>query len=533
VIPLREQFVGDVRPALWVLLGAVGFLLLIACANVANLLLARATTRRKEIALRMALGAGRRRVVRQLLAERLLLAGAGGLLGLTLAAWGVGLLIGLNPEALPRVESISLDARALGFTLLVTLLTGVVFGLAPALQTSKVDFHDALKEGGPGAAGGARGRLRGAFVVTQVALSLVRLVGAGLLVKSFWRLSRVDPGFDAHNVLTRRLRLPDAKYREAAQAFAFLDEVARRVGTLPGVRRVSLTTGFPLGRAAENGYRVEGEPEPRRPGEWPVANTQSVDENYHQTLGIALLAGRHFTAGDTADSPPVVIVDDEFVRRHFPEGPPGGALGKRLRFGGEGEPWRAVVGVVRHVRQNGPGQEGHAGIYRPWTQLNPKWAADYARAMDLVVKASGEPTNLIAPIRREVQAADKDQPLGNVRTLEALAERSVAPRRFTLLLVGVFAAVALLLGAVGLYGVLSYVVTQRTREIGIRMALGAQRRDVLRLIAGEGMMLALAGVAVGLVGAFALTRLMRGLLFGVTATDPLTFVSVALLLLAV
>ncbi|HWS52483.1 MAG TPA: ABC transporter permease [Pyrinomonadaceae bacterium] len=534
VRPFLDDYVGDVRPALMMLTVAVGLVLLIACANVANLLLARGAARRREIAVRVALGAGRGRVVRQLLTESLLLSAAGGALGLLLAAWGVAALAGLSPDTLPRSEGLALDARAFGFALLVSVVTGLLFGLAPALQTSRVDLQAALKEGGARVAGGAGGRwLRGSFVVAEVALSLVLLVGAGLLVKSFWRLMRVDPGFDARGVLTLRLRLPDAKYREASQTAAFLGEVARRVRALPGVREVSVTSGFPLGRSSENGYVVEGRPEPRQPGEWPVADVVSADGSYHRALGIALVAGRHFDERDTADSPPVVTVDDEFVRRHFPQAAPAEALGRRVRFGGEGEPWREIVGVTRHVRHNGLDAEGHPGINRPWTQMNPRWMAEYTRAMDLVVKTSGEPAGLVAAVRREVQAVDKDQPLGNVRTLEELLAQSLGPRRFSLWVVGVFAGLALALGAVGLYGVLSYVVAQRTREIGVRLALGAEGRDVLGLVIRHGMALALAGVGVGLVAALALTRLMSGLLYGVSATDPATFAAIALLLLAV
>jgi putative ABC transport system permease protein len=344
---------------------------------------------------------------------------------------------------------------------------------------------------------------------------------------------QVDPGFDSRNVLTMRLRLPDAKYKEAQQSMAFLEEVMRRVETLPGVERVSVTTGFPFGRASQNGYWIEGEPEPRQPGDWAVANVQSVSGDYHRTMSIALVAGRYFDDRDGVDSKHVVIVDDDFVRKHFQDVTPDRALGKRLRFGGEGEPWREIVGVVRHVRQNGLEERGHVGVYRPWTQMNPKWLADYTRAMDLILKTSDEPSSFVAAVRREVQAIDKDQALGNVRTLDDLMTESVAPRRFSLLLLGLFALVALLLGAVGLYGVLSYTVTQRTREIGVRMALGAQRGDVLRLVIKNGMTLALIGVGAGICAAFALTRLMATMLFGVSASDPLTYFSIVLLLLLV
>ncbi|HEX8501478.1 MAG TPA: ABC transporter permease [Pyrinomonadaceae bacterium] len=530
--PLLDDHVGDSRAGLLMLTLAVAILLLIACANVANLLLARAASRRREVALRMALGAGRWRVVRQLLTESLMLAAAGGALGLLLAFWGVDLLVALNPGGLPRLENVALDGRVLGFTLLVTLLTGVAFGLTPALRTAGDDFSGALKEGGPRAAGGGR-RLRAALVVSEVALSLVLLVGAGLLVRSFWRLMQVDPGFDARGVLTFRLRLPDAKYREAAQIAAFMGEAKRRVGGLPNVRSVSLTTGFPFGRADDNSYLLEGQPEPRRPDEWAQANRYSVDEDYHRTLGIMLLAGRHFGAQDAADSPQAVIVDDAFVRRNFPGGSPADALGRRLRFGGDDEPWREIVGVVRHVRQNALEDEGRVQIYRPWTQIGAKWAADFTRAMDVVVKTSDDPATLVAAVKREVQAIDREQPLGNVHTLEELVAQSVAPRRFNLLVLGLFAGVALLLGAVGLYGVLSYAVAQRTREIGIRVALGAGSGDILRLVVGHGMLLALVGVAAGLAGSLALTRLMEGLLYGVSAADPVTYATLTGFLLLV
>jgi putative ABC transport system permease protein len=524
-----DDYVGEARPALLMLMAAVGAVLLIACANVANLLLVRAAARRKEIALRVALGAGRWRVVRQLLTESLLLAAGGGAAGLLFAWWGVGALLRFAPDELPRAENISLDGRALVFTLALTLLTGAAFGLVPALQTSKADLNDAMKGGG---VGGGRW-LRSGLVVTEVALSLVLLVGAGLLLRSFWRLMRVEPGFEARDVLTLRLRLPDAKYTDAGQSAAFLKEVKRRVGELPGVRQVSLATGFPFGRASEHGYLLEGMPEPRRPSDRPDAYVQWVSPEFHQTLGIGLVTGRYIEERDATDSPPVALVDDDFVRRNFPGGSPRDALGKRVHFGGDEEPWCEIVGVVGHVRQSGLDEEGRPGIYRPWTQIRAGMAAGYARAMDLVVKTSVEPTRLVEPIRGEVQSLDRDQPLGNVRTLASLVEQTVAPRRFSMTLAGAFAFVALVLGAVGLYGVLSYTVAQRAREIGIRMALGAQRGDVHRLVISQGMALALGGVAAGVLASLALTRLMSGLLFGVSATDAPTFVLITLLLISV
>jgi putative ABC transport system permease protein len=535
VILFLEDYVGDMREALLVISGAVALVLLIACANVANLLLARAGLRRKEMAIRLAMGAGRFTIVRQLLVESLLLALAGGTIGLLLAVWGVQLLIRLTPDTLPRTESIMIDPIVLGFTVFVTLLTGLIFGLAPALQASKVDLNDALKESGRLASGGASAqRLRKVLVVAEVAVSLVLLVGAGLLLKSFRQLMELDPGFDPRDVLTLRLRLPDAKYREPAQTTGFLKEVSRRVATLPGVRDVSVATSFPLGgRARDDGYWLEGEPEPREPGDWRVASTLSVSEGFHQTLGIDLLTGRYLTERDTAESLPVVLVDDDFVRRHFPNRSLSDALGKRLRHGGDGERWREIVGVVRHVRQSDLEQQGFAQIYRPWTQMNPRSLAEFTRAMDVIVKTSVEPLSLVGPIKAEVQAIDKDQPLGNVQSLESIVERSVAPRRFNLLLLSIFAVIALLLGGVGLYGVMSYAVTQRTREIGIRMALGAQKSDVLKLVIRQGMLLSSIGVLIGLAASFALTRLMKSLLYAVSATDPTTLILISLLLTAV
>lgn len=531
---LMDDYVGGVRPALLMLLVAVLLVLLISCANITNLLLARATVRRKEVALRLALGARRSRIVRQLLTETLLLASVGGILGLLLGFWLVELLLNLRPAGLPRIEHISMDWRVLAFTLLATVLSGALTGLLPAFQLSQSTLSETLKEGAQRSSGSMSGRnWRAALVISEVALSMILLVGAGLLIKSFWRLMQVEMGFDAEKVLTLRLRLPDAKYPDAQKAVSFLNEVSRRVETLHGVQHVSLATGFPFGRSSQNGYWLEGQPEPKMPGEWPVATTHSVGEDYHHALSIKLLAGRYLTEFDTANSPPVVIVDDDFVRRHFPNRLASDALGKRLRFGGEGEPWREIVGVVQHAKQSSLDEVGHPGIYRPWTQMNLQRSGDYLRSMDLLVKTAREPANLIPLIRREVQVIDKDQPLGNVRTLESLVADSVAPRRFSLLVLAVFAVSALALGAVGLYGVLSYLVTQRTREIGIRMALGAQAGDITKLVMNYGIRLALAGITAGILLALALTRLMGSLLFGVGASDPPTFMSVILLLLIV
>jgi predicted permease len=529
---LLDDYVGDSRRALMVVFAAVAFMLMIACANVANLMLARATARRREIALRLALGASRWRVARQLLTESILLALAGGVLGVLLATWGVSLLLKLEPDGLNRLEDVSVDLAALGFTFLVTLIVAVLFGLAPALQSTRTQLIEALKEGGRSLSSGASGRLRGALVATEVALALMLLIGAGLTLKSFSKIISVDPGYDVQNVLTFRLRLPDGKYRESAQTSAFAEAAMARVSSLPGVESVAMSTGFPLGRATYGSYAVEGHPDPQ-PGREPVAIRQDTSPNYHPVLNIPLRAGRLFTAYDTETSPLVVVVDEQFVSQSFPNRPLSDAIGKRVRSNGDSAGWREIVGVVGHVKQNGFDEEGRAQIYRPLEQITPKWKANLMRACDMLVKSSVEPTTLIASIKREIQAIDKDQPIAQVATLESKVDLSVAPQRFTLLLLSLFAMIALSLASAGIYGVMSYVVTQRTQEIGIRMALGARAVDVLKLVLGKGMKLALLGVVIGLAGAFAVTRLMTSLLFGVTPTDTATFVLVPVVLTAV
>jgi putative ABC transport system permease protein len=519
-----DDYVGDNRQVLLVLLAAVTMVLLIACANVANLLLARAAGRGREIALRLALGASRWRIVRQLLTESVLLALTGGALGLLLATWGLELIVKLDPNAMARLDEIKLDGRVLGFTLLISLLTGVIFGSAPAWQTTRMGLQDALKEGGRNSSGGGR-RLRQALVVAEIALSLLLLISAGLLLRSFQQMTQVDPGFEPKNVLTMRLRLPDAKYRESAQTLAFLRQVHERVSALPGVQQASFSHGVPLGGRELNEYQLIGQADDAAQGY--VALDRTISEGYHATLGIRLVQGRYFTAQDNGTSAPVAIVDEAFVRRHFPNG---SALGQQLRFKGDEEPWREIVGVVRNVKHGGLDHAGHIEIYRPFTQTSAHWLADLTRSMDLVVKTATNANSFILPIKKQIQAIDPDQPIANVRTMEEYLARSITPRRFTLTLLGIFAAVALVLSAIGIYGVMSYTVAQRTQEIGIRMALGAQVGDVLTLVLRGGMQWALVGVLFGLIGAFAATRLLRNLLFGVSATDPLTFMGISLLL---
>jgi len=532
MLSLLEDHVGETRPALLLLFAVVVLVLLVACANVANLLLAHATVRRREIAVRMALGASRWRVVRLLLTESALLGLAGGAAGLLLATWGISALRKLGPGTLPRLQEIGLDPRVLCFTLVLTLITAIAFGLTPAWETTKTDVQSTLKQAGRQASGGiASRRVRSGLVIAEIAVSLILLVCAGLLAKSLRQLLAVDAGFDARNVLTLRLRLPDLKYTEPTQTVAFLEEAMRRVQSIPGVQRVAVATGFPLGRGSENGYWIEGQPEPKKTTDWGVAVVHSVSEGYHEALRINLLVGRLFNDRDTADSPQIVMVDEDLVRREFPGQPLEGALGKRLKF--HEEPWREIVGVTRHVKHRRLDEESRGQIYRPWSQITGRWMVEVTRAMDLIVKSSVDPTSLVPRVKREIQAIDKDQPLGNVTTLQSLLDRSLAPRRFNLFLLTTFSSIGLLLGAIGLYGVMSYTVSQRTHEIGLRMALGAQRRDVFKLVLSEGMLLALAGTALGVAGAFALTRLMASLLLGVSPTDLFTYVSISILIIAV
>jgi putative ABC transport system permease protein len=526
LISYKEQVVGNTRPILLLLLGAVGFVLLIACANVANLLLARAAGRRKEMAVRSALGAGRRRVVRQLLTESVLLALVGGGLGLLLALWGINLLVALQPANIPRLAELRVDRGVLMFASALSLLTGVAFGLAPALRATKLDLNDALKEGGKGAdAGGGRQRLRSILIVSEIALSLVLLIGAGLMIKSFWRLNQVEPGFNAENTLTMVVSLPTTRYAEPGRQVAFFRQAVERVGNLPGVDAAGVTTNIPLFGGNSTGFNVEGDP-PYAPGQRPLVEYRSVSPGYFRAMGIPLLRGRTFNEQDGGDAPGVVIINETLARRHFPGEDP---LGKRLGFSGPTD-WREIVGVVRDTRNYGLDEEVKPEAYMPYTQSAPGYLAGSISGMILVARTASDPQGMSAAIKREVQGLDGNLPVYNIKTMEQHLAESTAQRRFNMLLLSAFAGVAVLLAVFGLYGVMSYMVSQRTREIGLRMALGAQARDILGMAVRQGVVLILIGIGVGLAGALALTRVMSGLLYGVDATDPATFAAIVLLL---
>jgi putative ABC transport system permease protein len=518
----RELVVGDIRQALWILMGIVGLVLLIACANVANLLLARAADRQKEMAIRTALGAGRWRVIRQLLTESALLSVAGGAIGLLLAWWGVSALVKVNEAQIPRASEVGLDWRVLAFTLGVALLTGIIFGLVPALQASKADLHETLKEGGRTGSSGARGWVRGTLVVLEMALALVVLVSAGLLIRSFWRLQQVNPGFVPQNVLAMSVTLPMTKYREPVQRANFFKELLQQIRTLSGVRSAGACSILPLsGNNSSGSFRIEGRDVPQGQS-LPHGDRWAATTDYFSTMKIPIVRGRFFDDRDTMESQPVAIIDETMQRKYWPNEDP---VGKRISFqGGQQNPiWREIVGIVGHVKHRALEGESRVQYYIPHTQMQ-------AGNLNLVVRTDADPTSLAGVVRGAISGMDKDLPVYRVQTLEQYVIDSMAQRRFALTLLGIFALVALALASVGLYGVLSYSVTQRSHEIGIRMALGARAADVLRLVIGQGMLLALAGVALGIVGAFLLTRLMANLLFGVKASDPLTFVAIALLL---
>ena len=526
--PLLEDVVGDLKPTLLLLMGAVGFVLLIACANVANLLLARSATRGQEMAVRLALGAGRARLVRQLLTESILLALAGGVGGLLLGMSGVRLLLPFVPSSLPRLSSVHLDVRTLAFTVLASLLTGVVFGVAPAFQSAQSNVNETLRESGRTGTSARQQRLRNGFVIAEIALAVVVLTGAGLALKSFWRLHAVDPGFKSEGVLTLRLLLPFTTHPKSSQRATFFRQVLEHIRALPGVAaagavsRIPMTLGNPSGTiTAENSDAAPNAPQVNTEMRWS-------SPGYFQTLGIALLRGRDFNDGDVEGMPSVAVVDESFVRRFYPNDDP---IGKRIKRGGpkSDRPWKTIVGVVRSVRSQRLDATSLPQVYFPVFQ-----EADEMYNLSFAVRASGgEPLALAPGVRAAVLDVDHNQPVFDIKPLSEVVADSIALRRLALLLLCVSAIVAMLLAAAGTYGVMAYAVTQRTREIGLRMALGAQAGEVLGLVLRRGLRLALFGVTLGLVAAFALTRLMKALLFGVSPTDPLTFVGIALLLLFV
>ena len=516
--PLRERLIGSGKTTLFILFGAVGFVLLIACANVANLLLVRAAAREKEVALRTALGASRLRIIRQLLTESLLLALVGGALGALIATWGIDLLVMLTRDSIPPTAVVKIDVTVLAFTFGISLLTGLLFGIAPALRTVKLNLSDTLKEGGrSGGEGALRNRTRSLLVVFESAVAVVLLVAAGLLVRSLIALQNTNPGFDANNVLTLRIDLSRSKYDRPEKTANFWQDLEQRLGGLPGVETAGFITELPLsGQMNDAPFTVEGRP-PVSPEQKFGADFRRVNQNYFQALRIPLLRGRNFTEQEVRDSAPVIVVSQALVDAAFPNED---ALGKRLLTVLSETPFE-IIGIVGDIRHRAMEFQPYAAMYLPTYRPG---------GTNVVVRTQGDPLSLGPAVRKEVQAIDPDQPVSALRTMDDWITRSTATPRYRTTLLALFAALAMVLAATGIYGVMSYSVAQRTHEIGVRMALGARRPAVLALIIREGMLLVVAGLAIGLAGAFALTRVMSSLLFGVTAKDPITFVVVAILL---
>lgn len=518
--PLYERIVGQVRPALLVLLATVGFVLLIACVNVANLMLARTASRDREMAVRAALGASRWRMARQLLTESVVLATAGGLLGLLLAQWVIDVLPTLNPSSIPRLSTVALDVPVLLFTLGVSVLTGMLFGVTPALQASRCDLNQSLKEGGHGSGGSRHARyLRSSLVVSEIALSLVVLVGAGLLIKSFTRLLQTDAGFVADNLLTMHVGF--SHYDNPQRRATLARDVLTHIERIPGVQAVGAGTGMPptTGQRVTR-FAIAGQPDSERQD--TSGYFIAVSPDYFRALGTPLLLGRPFNERDVEGAPNVVIINQSIARRWFPNENP---IGKQLKLINPeySDEWRTIVGVVGDVTYSGLDSPGQHVVYTPFSQTPFFWVY-------VLVRTTSSPTNLVAMIRNAISSADPNLQVAAVQTMEQVVSQSVAQPRFNMLLISAFAVLALVLAAVGIYGVISYGVTQRIHELGIRMALGARPRDVLKLVVGQGMTLTLIGIVIGLAAAFGLTHLMKNLLFGVSATDPLTFASIALLL---
>jgi putative ABC transport system permease protein len=534
VFAMRDDIVGEVRPTLLILLGAVGFVLLIACANVANLLLARGVARQKEISVRTALGATRLRLVRQLLTESAILAIIAGGLGLLLALWGVEFLVSLSPGSIPRLNEITLDARVVAVTMGVSLVTGLFFGLAPAMQFSKPDLNETLKDVGRSSTDGRqRQRLRSLLIISELGLSVVLLIGAGLMIKSFIRVQDADPGFNPQNLLTMRLSLPRSKYPDFNRQTRFFQDLLERIQAQPGVQSTATINVLPLsGSTADRSFRIEGRNLIQgEPG--PDEELRFVSPGYFSTMGIPLFRGRDFTQRDNSESPRVAIVNQALADRYWSGED---AIGKRIAYSGfgEGKPnWCEIIGVAGNVKHLGPDIPAKPEVYLPFLQPLFSTATSVIGPMYLVTRSATQPEALTGAIRGVIASVDSNQPVSNMKTMTARVSTALAQRRFNALLLGIFAGVALLLASIGIYGVMSFAVTQRTRELGIRMALGASASDVLRLVLGRGLALTLIGVIGGLAASFVLTSLINSLLYEVSATDPLTFVEVSVILITV
>src|SRR5262245_55050641 len=518
---ILDYWVSDVRAILYTLLGAVGCVLLIACANIANLLLARATARQREISIRTALGASRLRLVRQLLTESILLALAGGAIGVILARWGLDLLLALAPSTLPRMSDIRLDLAVLTFTLFLSVLTGVIFGIAPALLAAHVDVHEGLKQGARGSTD-ARGRLRGALVIAEVAFALVLLGGAGLLARSFMRLTSVDPGFVPEHATVLRLALPEKKYEKPEQQLAFADALLGKLRVLPGVKAAGLTHSLPLISDWVLGFKIDGRPE-IPPSDLPSTNYYSVTPDYFHAMGIRLVRGRLFTDHDDSRAPRVAIINETLARQFFPNEDP---IGKRILVTNGPDVWRQIVGIVADIKQYGLDAATTSQTYEPYAQCP-------FRSLNVVLRTEGSPTTVGGMLRPAVYAIDKDQPVGTIQPLEEILGSTMAKQRFGMVLLVAFSGIALVIAAVGIYGVMAYSVVQRTGEFGIRMALGAQRSDVLRLVLSYAGKLVGLGLLIGLGATILTSRVMGSMLFQTSATDPLTFSLTILLLGAV
>jgi putative ABC transport system permease protein len=520
VIDLHEQIVGNMRTILLILFGAVTGVLLIACVNIANLLLARSNVRNTEMAIRAALGASRARIIRQLLTESVLLAVIGGTLGLLLTVVGIKVFIALMPDSIPRVGEISLDWRVLAFTFGLSTLTGVLFGLAPALQASKPDLNETLKSTTRGSTAN-RSRVRSMLVVSEVALALTLLVVAGLMIRSFFELQHVEPGFNSKNVVTMQISLPQTKYAGEQQQVNFFQQLLPRIESLPSVENAAVVNSLPLsGQGAGINFQIAGAP-PAAPGEKMETQYRVASPKYFQTMNIPLLKGRYFTDNDTLSTSGVAIINQAMARRYFPNEDP---IGKRVGFGG-GPFWCEIIGIVGDVRHYKLAAEPQPEVYL--SNFQDPWPY-----MTLVIRTTNN-SNIIGGVREQILAIDRDQPVYNVRAMDEVLSASVAQPRFNLWLLATFGGVALLLAVVGIYGVMSYLVIQRKQEIGIRLALGADRKEILKMVIGQGMILTLVGIVVGLLTAFLITRGMSSLLYGVTATDPLTFIAVSVLMFIV